>query len=145
MKPKELLANYCSCVLQVKGDQGQRQGQGQDRYSPYAVCTKSVYQRRSPGGRSRGPGGRSRSGPGAVACRFTRQVLRSYDAETLRGWLRFEGVLGAAQVAELSKRQLVDTIHAYLQKKPKIRVKTVLVEARQGARRRSPQPRGREQ
>jgi hypothetical protein len=106
-KPDKLWSSYCSCVLQVRGSEGLK---GHTKTSssgrlPFAVCSKSVLQ------------GRGRPGPGALACRFTKQVLSTYDESTLRGWLLFEGVAGKKQVDAMDKRQLVTTIHDYLQSK----------------------------
>jgi len=114
----KLLTNYCSCVFQVKGKQGQG---GSRKASPYAVCAKSVYQRRG------------ERGPGAVACRFTQKVLQSYDLDTLRGWLLFEGVAPKRIVDKLTKDQAAVLIHAYLSKPAKRAVKTVQVSKRQAS------------
>lgn len=104
-QPDELWASYCSCVFQVKGGQGNKGQTKSTSRLPYAVCSKSVLQ------------GRGRAGPGALACRFTKQVLNTYDESTLRGWLLFEGVLNKSTIQRMSKPQLVSTIHDYLQSK----------------------------
>ena len=116
----KLLTNYCSCVFQLKGRQGQAGQTKATSKSPYPICAKSVYQ------------GRGKPGPGAMACRFTRRVLESYDTATLRGWLVFEGVASQREAAKLSKEEAAARIHDYLQsKQPKHAIKVARVQQRQ--------------
>jgi len=131
----KLLTNYCSCVFQVKGKRGlagERARSG--GLNPYAVCAKSVYQRRG------------ERGPGALACRFTRKVLDTYDLPTLRGWLLFEGVVPQSKAAKLDKEAAALLIHDYLaHKQPKRAIRVGEVGKRQSPPRRvwrSPKARG---
>lgn len=121
--PKHLLDNYCSCVLQVKAREGLKgataKTKGKERF-PYAVCAKSVYQTRG------------KRGAGALACRFTKEALRTYNLDQLRGWLMFEGVKTKKGAERLSKKQAVDVIHNYLKnKEPKYNMRIATVNKRQ--------------
>lgn len=115
----KLLTNYCSCVLQVKGKEGQKGNRGSSL--PYAVCGTSVQ------------GSRGQRAPGALACRFTRKVLESYDKEILQGWLIFEGVLSPSKARQLSQVEAAAKIHDYLQKAPKRNIRIVNVDKRQAS------------
>lgn len=117
----ELLNKYCSCVFQVKGKEGLKRGKSakSTSVSPYAVCSTSVYQKKG------------LKPPGALACKFTKKVLQTYDVETLRGWLVFEDILSRAEAKLLNQEQAATLIHLYLKSKtPKRKVKTNLVKKR---------------
>lgn len=105
--PQRLLSNYCSCAFQLKARQGQRGNTAKNSKRgasfPYAVCAKSVYQTRG------------KRAPGALACRFSKEALRSYTTDQLRGWLMYEGLASASKARSMSKRDAVENIHEYLQ------------------------------
>lgn len=132
MQMSKLLTNYCSCVFQVKGKQGLAGKTAKNSSpNPYAVCAKSVLQ------------GRGKPGPGAMACRFTKTVLNTYDVETLRGWLIFEGLVSKSAAGKLSKEAAAAKIHDYLvHKEPKFKIKVGKVGKRQSPLRKLYRARG---
>ena len=108
---------YCSCVFQLEA---------KAHPQPQAICTKSVYH------------SRGLAGPGAMACRFTKRVLESFDVETLRDWLVAKGV-PRRKAERMSAASAAALIHDYMASaKPKRAIKVALVKHRSPrARRRS--------
>lgn len=104
------LTNYCSCVFQVKS-------KGKKKYSPYAVCAKSVYK--------------GKKAPGALACRFDKTTLKSYSEETLRGWAEYEKVASKSHLKMMNKQHLVDMIYNHMQKPPKRDIRVASIRKRQ--------------
>jgi hypothetical protein len=57
-------------------------------------------------------------------------VLQTYDVETLRGWLVWEGVVTRKQALELKKNDAIALIYYFLHKPPQRNVKRHTVRKR---------------
>ena len=150
--PEQRLKKYCSCVFQnkskkpkscddytkaelnVKAQKAKLKGYSKMKKAelckellkdpnPYAICTFSNYTRAK------------LKGPGAVACRFDRSVLDTYDDETLEGWLRAEGLKKIPRGREAR----LDYIEVMMQRDAKRKgIKKVHVDERVGHAKKSP-------